>query len=125
MKAVFPAWRRWLVLPPILVGVLALALAIQSRTPPERAEASAADYTVRTLGVPKLTVVPVARGHGPVQPARVWNAVAQVAAQVTEVHPALEDGEIVQAGTRLLSLDPTDFQLARAELEAERAELEM
>lgn len=118
-------WRRLLVLPPILLGALVLVWLAQGRQPPEPARPGEPARTVRVIEAQLLDFVPKAEGYGPARPARVWTAVAQVAGRVVEIHPRLRDGEILTQGTLLVRIDPTDYELALREAEAQLAELEV
>lgn len=118
-------WRRWLFLPPVLIGCIALFVITQSRPPAARADLGGSTPHVRVLTAPTLNVVPIARGYGPVAPARVWSAVPQVAGRVIALHPKLQNGAMISAGELLVSIDQTIFKLTIAEIEAELAELEI
>jgi RND family efflux transporter MFP subunit len=52
--------------------------------------------------------------HGEVRPAHTISLLAEVAAKVIWKAPEFEQGALVQAGSLLLKLDPTDYQLALA-----------
>jgi multidrug efflux pump subunit AcrA (membrane-fusion protein) len=86
-------WRKWLILPPIVLGVLVLLWMAGGREPPAKAERSEPVRTVRVIEAPLLELIPKAEGYGPVRPARVWTAGAQVAGRIVEIHPKLRDGE--------------------------------
>ncbi len=116
-------WRRLLILPPIIVGILVLMWMAKGRQAPVQAEPGEPTRTVRVIQAPLLDLVPSAEGYGPVQPAKVWAAVSQVTGQVVSIHPKLRDGEILPAGTELLRIDPVDYELALAQSRAELAEL--
>lgn len=120
-----PRRRMLLILPPIAVGILVLMLMAGNRKPPTQAETTAAPKPVRTLEVLQVDLVPVAEGYGPVNPAQLWTAVAQVSGRIVEIHPRLRDGEILPAGTPLLRIDPVDYELNLAQAEAALAELEV
>jgi len=113
------------VIPPVLLGVAVLFMLTGNRQLPVRVEVEEPARIVRTIEVRRIDVNPVAEGYGGVQPARVWTAVAQVSGRVVEMHPRLRDGEILPAGTPLFRIDPVDYQLALAQLEAELAELDV
>lgn len=117
--------RRFLLLPPLIVGVLVLAWMVQGREPPARADHGEPARTVRVVAAPLVELTPQADGYGPVRPARVWTAVAQVAGRVVEIHPKLRDGEILPAGTLLVRIDPGDYELVLRQTQAELAELEV
>ncbi|MEO0530802.1 MAG: HlyD family efflux transporter periplasmic adaptor subunit, partial [Planctomycetota bacterium] len=71
---------------------------------------------------------PAVVGYGLAKPARVWQAVARVDGRTTETHPRLKAGELIDAGTLLVQIDPTDYELEAdrlaAEADALRAQLE-
>ncbi|MCZ7596820.1 MAG: efflux RND transporter periplasmic adaptor subunit [Gammaproteobacteria bacterium] len=71
------------------------------------------------------SVTPTAEGYGPVRPARVWAAVAQVSGRIVSMHDELGNGSLVAGGTELLSIDPVDYELELARVEAELAELDV
>lgn len=126
MTTADPSRRRMLlILPPILLGVLVLVWLASGKQPPSKAERGEPTRTVRVIDAPQLDLVPTAEGYGPVRPARVWTAVAQVSGRVVEIHPRLRDGEILPAGTELARIDPVDYELALAQAAAELAELEV
>ena len=118
-------WRKLLLFPPIVVGALVVLWMAAGREPPVQAERGEPVRTVRVIEAPLLQLIPKAEGYGPVRPARVWTAVAQVAGRVVEIHPKLRDGEILPAGTLLVRIDPTDYELALSQARAELAELEV
>jgi hypothetical protein len=72
-------WRRLLVIPPVLVGVAILALQLTDAEPPRQAEPAEIPRPVRVIEVAPAVFVPRALGYGYVQPARIWEAVAEVA----------------------------------------------
>ncbi|SOE00093.1 efflux RND transporter periplasmic adaptor subunit [Caenispirillum bisanense] len=117
-------WRKALVLPPVLIAAGALVLAVQTRQPPTRAAETEMVRAVRVIAAPALDVVPKATGFGTVEPARVWQAVAEVSGRVVALHPELERGQVLAAGTELIRFDPADYELALARLDAQLAELD-
>ena len=118
-------WRKLLIIPPIVLGVLVLLWMTEGRQPPAQVERGEPTRSVRVIEAPLLELIPKAEGYGPVRPARVWTAVAQVAGQVLEIHPKLRDGEILPEETLLVRIEPADYELALREAQAELAELEV
>ena len=100
---------------------------IAGRTEPEQAEPIEAARPVRVIEVARGDFVPRALGYGYVQPGSVWDAVAEVAGKVVYRHPDLERGRVLEAGTVILRIDPTDYELAvarnRAALDGVAAQL--
>lgn len=126
MSAERPARKhRWLLLPPIAIGIGILVWMAQGRQPPAQTEHGESARPVRVIEALAVELAPTAEGYGPVRPARVWKAVAQVSGRIIEIHPRLRDGEILAAGTELIRIDPIDYELALTQAQAELAELEV
>ncbi|OAN89782.1 hypothetical protein A8B84_11255 [Marinobacter sp. EhC06] len=104
----------------LIVGIVFVVIMVNLKQPPERIEAQTAATPVRTLEVTPRVFRIEARGYGQVLPAQSWNAVANVGGRVIWKHPDLESGNLIAAGTRLLQIDPTRYELAAA---AARADL--
>ncbi|MBL3825981.1 MULTISPECIES: efflux RND transporter periplasmic adaptor subunit [unclassified Marinobacter] len=104
----------------LIVGIVFVVIMVSLKQPPERIEAQTAATPVRTLEVTPRVFRIEARGYGQVLPAQSWNAVANVGGRVIWKHPDLESGNLIAAGTRLLQIDPTRYELAAA---AARADL--
>ena len=91
------------------------------KRPPERVAQHEIVRAARVVEVPMVEVRPVATGFGVARPGSTWQAVSRVSGTVVYRLADLEDGSIIAAGTRLLSIDPTDYELAIAEAEAQIA----
>ena len=104
--------KRLLILPPLIVGVVFVVIAVQGRNGPERAPAAEQARKVRVIEAPRLAVIPRALAFGNVSPGKVWSAVAEVSGKVVEIHPQLKNGAILPKGTVLLRLEASDYQLA-------------
>jgi RND family efflux transporter MFP subunit len=118
-------WSRWLIIPPVVLGIVVVMWMAASKQPPVQAERGEPSRTVRVIEAPLVDLIPRADGYGPVQPARIWTAVSQVAGRVSCIHSKLRDGEILPEGTELVRIDPKDYEIALAQAEAELAELEV
>ena len=104
---------------PLAVGVGVFALLLAGRSGPEQTPVVERRPAVRVIEVPATTVVPYARGYGVVNPSKVWEAVAEVSGQVVEMHPKLKRGRIFLADTVLARIDPIDYDIAVAQIEAD------
>jgi RND family efflux transporter MFP subunit len=111
--------RKWVIIIPILLGIAGLILFKQTRTVPEQTQLTETAELVRVITVPSLTVIPKALGHGTVKPAITWEAVVEVKGKILEKHPGLEKGGILEAGSLLFQIDPTDYELAVAQTQAD------
>ena len=110
--------KRLLFWIPVGLGVLAVVYAVNSREAPKRVPPEERKTSVRVVPAASVAVVPRVLGHGNVKPGRVWEAVAEVSGTVVFRHPELQRGAILPAGTELLRIDPADYRLAVAEIEA-------
>ncbi len=112
-------WKRFLILPPLLIGAAAIFLAPQFKSKPQEVQAAERAVKVRAMSVPKLAVVPRAVGYGTVEPARTWEAVAEVAGQVEWISDDLKNGRTVKAGVEVLRIEDVNYRLALAQIEAQ------
>ncbi len=119
--------KKLLFLPPLAVGVLVLVVLVARREPPRRSGRTEKPRAVRVIAVPSLAAVPRALGYGEAQPGTVWQAVAEVSGKVIETAARLKKGAFLSAGSTLVRIDPTAYELAiagaQAEIERIQAEL--
>jgi RND family efflux transporter MFP subunit len=104
-------WHRWLIVPPLAVGVVVIFWLARSGNELPRVEADEKAIPVEVMKLQRTPVRPSATGYGVAKPKRVWMAVAEVAGTAVELHPKLRDGNEVTAGSLLVKIDPTDYQL--------------
>lgn len=123
--------RRWLFLPPALIGIAIIAGFASQRKPLKRVPKSEDARALRVVRAQQLPVAPEVTGYGTIEAARTWTAIAEVGGRIVEIYENLNSGERVSEGTSLLRVDPTDYELAvrrsQAELaqaKAQRSELE-
>jgi RND family efflux transporter MFP subunit len=115
--------KKLLILPPLVIGLLVLYYAASNRAPLPTVQRVEPVRTARVIEVPRIDLAPVAIGYGNVRAERTWNAVAEVAGRVVEVHPNLREGAFVGVGELLLRIDAAVYALALARAEAQHAEL--
>ncbi|WP_201244155.1 efflux RND transporter periplasmic adaptor subunit [Halochromatium salexigens] len=124
MKPILTSLSRGLLILLGLGGGIALAAFLISHArAPQHSDSSAPAPTLGVIELQPVTLRIEARGLGTARSAERWQAVANVAGRVVERHPDLESGNLLPAGTLLLALDPSRYQLAIAEAEAERERL--
>ncbi|MBD3619502.1 MAG: efflux transporter periplasmic adaptor subunit [Chromatiales bacterium] len=116
--------RLWPVALALVGGLLFLLLMLALRQGPPQDATAETLQAVRVLEVRPLPITVEARGFGSVAAARRWQAVANVAGRVTFRHPRLLNGHILPAGTRLLEIDPSRYELAVAAARADLAALD-
>ena len=120
--------RKWLVLPPIFVGVIALGAFVSSQNEIPRTEPVEQPRPVRVVRVKPTEISPVISGFGTANTARQWQAVAEVQGRIVEIHPSLESGNSVNAEDLLVRIDAKDLQLLlnqrQADLESAKARLQ-
>ena len=110
--------KKLLIFVPVGLGLLAVVYTVKSREAPKRLPPEERTTSVRAVPATVVDAVPRALGYGHVKPGRVWEAVAEVSGTVIFRHPELQRGAILPAGTELLRIDPADYRLAAAQIEA-------
>lgn len=108
-----------LAIPPIALGVAVAVWMISNAPGPAQVRGDPEGLAVRVAEVALQDIRPVVRGWGAIRAAESWTAVAEVRGQVTWRHPDLEAGRLIPAGTEVLRIDPSDYQLALAQSEAD------
>jgi RND family efflux transporter MFP subunit len=73
---------------------------------------------LRVIEAPVVDLVPRVVGYGQAEPGRVWRAIVEVKGRVIETYPHLEAGVLITEGTVLLRIDPADYELSVARLQA-------
>jgi multidrug efflux system membrane fusion protein len=110
--------KKLLFIPPILIGVAVLFFVVNGRDAPERKTAQELARTVRVITAEPIRLVPRVTGFGSVEPGQVWNAIAQVGGEVVYVHPDLENGAILPAGTEIVRISTADVDLVMSQAQA-------
>jgi len=108
----------FMTLPLVLAGVAFLIYTVANKPPPEQISLDERSTAVRIIIAQNYAIAPVATGFGLVEPARTYDAIAQVSGTADYVNPLLKKGAILPAGAVLLRLSPADFNLAIAQARA-------
>lgn len=105
-------------LPLVLLGVGFIAYTIAIKPAPEQIVAQERATAVRVITAQNSALAPVAIGFGLVTPARSYQAIPQVSGTAEYVNPMLKKGDILPAGSVLLRLSTSDYNLAIAQAKA-------
>lgn len=105
-------------LPLAAIGAGILAYFIANSPPPERIALAERATPVRIIVARPQEVTPVIVGFGLINPARSFEAIAQVGGTVDYVNPDLAKGAILPAGAVLFRQSAVDFNLAIAQANA-------
>lgn len=116
--------KRWLAIVPIMIAVVVVALLVRTRSRPEATPVAEIGVPLRVITAPIVNLIPRVYGQGLAEPARIWLAVVQVKGTAVYVSPQLDAGMLVDKGTVLVKIDPSDYELAIARLEAAIAKTE-
>jgi len=103
---------------PILAAIVVVVYLVAHRSGPVQKQEEESIRTLRVIEVPYVDLVPRAIGYGVAEPGMVWEAVAEVKGTVSSTHPRLKSGELIEASSILIQIDPTEYELAIARLEA-------
>jgi len=110
---------KWvLTILPIVAAVLVVEYLVTHRPGPTRKQGGESITTLRIIEAPSVDLVPRAIGYGVAEPGWVWEAVAEVKGTLSSIHPRLKSGELMGAKSVLIQIDPTEYELAVARLEA-------
>ncbi len=115
--------RALRLLPPIALGVGVAAWLISTAQPPARIDQTERSVVARTITATEAPLRTVVRGYGNVQAARTWEAVSEIAGTIVWRHPQLDTGNVLREGTKVLKIDPTEYELSKAQAEADLAAL--
>ncbi len=103
---------------PLGLGILVITVLMLLRQPPSERPDTEATTPVRTVEVSRGTVLPRTLGFGFVVPSRQWSAISEVSGRVVERHPDLEPGNLIPGNTKIIQIDPVDYELEVTRLEA-------
>ena len=111
--------KKLLFFPALAVGVIALVLAVKMK--PDLSVKPAGDRArlVETTPLELRAMAPKAIGFGKIAPKIEWKAIAEVTGKVVYRHPRLEKGQVLQAGTEILRIDPLDYELKLVQAQAD------
>lgn len=104
---------------PMAIGALAIGYSEELKQLPSAKEKTPAATLVRVMTLAPMQIKPRVVGHGTVEPAREWRAVARIDGEVVMTGDQLAAGNTVAGGTELLRLDDTDLNLSLAQIDAQ------
>lgn len=107
------------VLLPLLVGGGVFAYLIWTKPGPSGKPQADPGRLVRVFRAEKTSHRVAVSAYGTTRASEQWTAIAEVRGRTVKVNPRFEPGEILPAGLPLVSIDPTDYQLAVDRFEAE------
>ncbi len=117
---------------PVLIvvgGILLAILLATSRKAPPREPAHNPGPLVEAMTVHMRTVQVVISGDGTVRPKVSAQLVPQVGGRIVAMHPAMTTGGFFKAGETLVTIDPSDYELAvrraTAQVTSARVQLEI
>jgi multidrug efflux pump subunit AcrA (membrane-fusion protein) len=116
---------RWklLGLVPVVLAVVIVIFLVRTKSGPVRKEIRETTHKMRVIKVPVVDLIPRTSGYGVAEPGQIWRAVAEVKGRVVEVHPELKSGALVTEGAQLLKIDPIEYELRIAEIQANITEI--
>ncbi len=94
------------------------------RKEPARVEQAEPALLVEVMTVQPEDVPVVITGYGAVRPLNEVRITAEVAGRVVEIHPRLEEGEVIPEGELLFRIDQRDYLAARDQAQAQVAQAE-
>ncbi|TWU40488.1 efflux RND transporter periplasmic adaptor subunit [Novipirellula artificiosorum] len=111
--------RRWLLLPPVILGILTIVAFVTNRKPLVRVPDAEVATPVRVLQAVRQSIAPVAKGYGTAKPKRIWSAVTEVSGAIVETHSDLRSGNRVAQAEQLVNIDDEDYRLLVSQRQAD------
>ncbi|WP_322804979.1 HlyD family secretion protein [Vibrio alfacsensis] len=111
--------KKLLFFPALAVGVVILFLAITLKPDLPTKPAGDRARLVETIPLELKAIAPEAIGFGKITPKVEWKAIAEVTGKVVFRHPQLEKGQVLQAGSEILRIDPLDYELKLVQAQAD------
>lgn len=119
LKEKYPYWKRLIAIPVVALGVLLFIVQVKGRKEPVKKPVEERVTVVRVIEAKTTSVIPRALGYGYIQPAQVWDAVAEVPGRVVELSPQFKRGTVLPKGEILVRIDPQESGYVREQSEAE------
>ena len=114
-----PVFRRWVLIPTILVVPVVLAVVMSSMNPePEQHEDETLDPLVEVLRLEVSAARFEIRSQGTVRPRTQTTVSAEISGSIVSVSPKFNAGGIFQADEVLMRIDPTNYTVAVDKAEA-------
>lgn len=113
----------WLI-PALGLGAGIAVWLVMTGPEPARVAQTEAAIPVEVITAEARARAPVASGFGLSRPARSWHAIASVRGTIIATHPDLASGRFIPEGAEVLRIDPSEYELALAEAQADLAALE-
>lgn len=111
--------RRWLFLPPIIIGLAILISFAMSKKELPRVDSAERALPLNVIQIQPQSVTPYAVVYGTAEPEQVWTAIAEVGGRIVATHPDLDSGKQLAAGEVLFRIDSKDYDLALAQRQAD------
>jgi RND family efflux transporter MFP subunit len=111
--------KRLLWLPPLILGVLAVVLAPLIKQAPPQSTKTPSPKVVRVIKMQPRDIQPAVIGYGYIQPTNDWQVQAELSGTITWIAENLGSGSIINKGEAVLKIDPTPYQLSKAQLQAQ------
>jgi len=111
--------KKLLFVPAVAIGVITLVVAIKLRPDVPVKPAGERARLVETVSLQRQSIAPQAIGYGKITPKVEWKAIAEVTGKIVYRHPKLEKGQILEAGTEILRIDPLDYELKLVQAQAD------
>ncbi|WP_022952979.1 efflux RND transporter periplasmic adaptor subunit [Leucothrix mucor] len=112
-------WIGMLMLPLIIVAAVMLVRSMmQSKPPLEHEVKQFPERLAHVITVEEIPFRAHAVGYGSVEPSVVLKYKAEVAGKVTYVHPSLKQGGSIAAGTEVIRIEPTTYEISLGQSKA-------
>lgn len=102
-------------------GVLVAMLLVKGRVPSEHADSEMPSKSVETINVKRIPFVAKVVAYGNVEPTVTLKTLAEVSGKISYMHPDLNQGNSIAAGTVVARIDPQDYEVVLKQTQADLA----
>lgn len=102
----------------IAAGIFGMNRLAQSKPDPREKPVQEQRLSVDTVAAEKQTIRLTVKAYGEAAPVRITDICPQVAGNIVEKHPALDQGGRVQAGEVLMKIDRADYDIEKEKADA-------
>ncbi|TEW44088.1 efflux RND transporter periplasmic adaptor subunit [Psychromonas algicola] len=114
------SWKkRFLWIPPIILGILVIILAPLVKQAPPQSTKTPSAKVVRIIKMQPRSIQPSVTGYGYIQPANDWQVQSELSGTISWIADNLGNGSLIKKGDVVLKIDPTPYLLSKAQLQAQ------
>ncbi|MCJ8345985.1 hypothetical protein MJH12_10625, partial [bacterium] len=106
---------KWIIIPALMIGFLILFNAASNKKKLKATLSKEYSLNARVIKVTQSQILPIIESYGEVKSARIWKVYSEVAGRISNIHPQLQSGYILDQGETLFQIDTSSLKLKQKE----------